>query len=205
MSGLTELPAAAPRRPLAHPVVRDLAVVLVWFVALGVLAAVIWWQVTPLADYTRTATSAEMGEEQLGRQVSADGWYLTIGAFGGLLSGIALLSLRWRDPLLMVASVTVGSLLCAWVMLRVGLWLGPPDPKTVLPHVAVGTKVPLQLKPGASGVVYVWPITALLGAIGVIWGTEQHQRALSSPESSTPGSAADAQPATDEPSDHLAQ
>ena len=33
-------------------------------------------------------------------------------------------------------------------------------------------KVPLQLKTHTSGVVYVWPITALLGAIGVIWGTD---------------------------------
>ncbi|RNM15975.1 hypothetical protein EFL26_07405 [Nocardioides pocheonensis] len=196
-------PTAAPRRLLSHPVARDLAVVLVWFVALGVLAAVVWWQVTPLADYTRTATNAEMGEEQLGQQVAADGWYLTLGAVGGLLSGVALLSMRWRDPLLMVAAVTVGSLLGAWVMLRVGLWLGPADPKSVLPHAAVGARVPMQLKPGASGVVYVWPITALLGAIGVIWGTEQHRTGSSEPAAvDGTGSGADA---ADEPSGHVAQ
>lgn len=203
MSGLTVPPVAAHRRLLSHPVARDLAVVLVWFVALGVLAAVVWWQLTPLADYTRTATNAEMGEEQLGQQVAADGWYLTIGAVCGLLSGVALLSLRWRDPLLMVAAVTVGSLLGAWVMLRVGLWLGPADPKSVLPHAAVGAKVPMQLKPGASGVVYVWPITALLGAIGVIWGTE-HRRADDPAPAAADGGGTDTD-ATDEPSGHLAQ
>ena len=203
MSGLTSPAAAAPRRLLTHPVARDLAVVLVWFVALGALAALVWWQVTPLAHYTRTATNAEMGEEQLGQQVAADGWYLVIGAVCGLLSGVALLSLRWRDPLLMVAAVTVGSLLGAWVMLRVGLWLGPADPKSVLPHAAVGAKVPLQLKPGASGVVYVWPITALLGAIGVIWGTEHHPAEASAP-AAVDGAGTDAG-AADEPFGHVAQ
>jgi hypothetical protein len=167
MPGLTE-----------RPVVRDVGVVLAWFVVLGVLSAVLWWQLTPLAEYTRTATSAEMGEEQLARQVSADGWYVTIAAVGGLFSGIGLLSLRRRDPVVMVVLVTLGGLLCAWVMLRVGLWLGPADPNSVLRHVAVGGKVPVQLKPKASGVVYVWPITALLGAIGVIWGSDDRRPAV---------------------------
>ena len=160
-----------------RPVVRDAAVVVGWFVVLGVLAAVLWWQLTPLAEYTRTSTSAEMGEEQLARQVSADGWYSTIAAVGGLLSGIGLLSLRRRDPLVMVAFVAIGGLVCAWVMLRVGLWLGPADPNSVLRHTPVGGKVPMQLQPKASGVVYIWPITALLGAIGVIWGTEDRRPA----------------------------
>jgi CHASE2 domain-containing sensor protein len=181
MPGLTGVPADSALRRLAdRPVARDLAVVLVWFVALGVLAAVLWWQLTPLAEYTRTATSAQMDEEQLGREVSADGWYVTIAAVGGLLSGVGLLSLRRRDPLAMVVLVALGGLLCGWVMLRVGLWLGPADPAAVLRHAAVGAKVPLQLEPKASGVIYVWPITALLGAVAVIWGIEDRSRSADS-------------------------
>lgn len=157
-----------------QPLVRDAGFVLAWFVVLGVVGALVWWQLTPLAEFTRTASNAEMGEEQLGRQVSADGWYFTVAAVGGLLSGIALLSLRRRDPVTTVVLVTLGALLAGWVMLRVGLWLGPPDPKSVLPGVAVGAKVPLQLEPHAHGVLYVWPVAALLGAIGVIWGTSEH-------------------------------
>lgn len=156
---------------------RDAAIVVGWFVALGVLAAVVWWQLTPLAEYTRTATNAQMDEEQLGVQVSADGWYLTIAAVAGLLSGVALPSLRRRDPVAMVVLLTLGSLLGGWLMMRVGLWLGPADPKTVLPHVSVGSKVPLRLEPHAHGVIYAWPIAALLGAVGVIWGTEDRGEA----------------------------
>jgi hypothetical protein len=155
-----------------HPLVRDAAFVLAWFLVLAVVAAVVWWQVTPLAEYTRTADNAQMDEQELGRQVAADGWYVVIAAVGGLLSGVMLLSLRRRDPVATVVLVVLGSLLCGWVMLRLGLWLGPADPKSVLPHAAVGSKVPLQLEPKATGVVYAWPIMALVGAIGVIWGTD---------------------------------
>jgi CHASE2 domain-containing sensor protein len=160
------------RRLLGRPLVRDLLVVVGWFVLVGVVGAVLWWQLTPLAEYTRTAATAQMDEEQLGRQVSADGWYFVIAAVGGVLSGIVLLSWRRRDPVTMVVLVTLGALLAAWLMLRIGLWLGPANPNDVLPHVAVGAQVPLQLRTHASGVVFVWPVTALLGAIGVIWGTD---------------------------------
>ena len=152
-----------------HPLLRDAGIVAGWFVVLGIVGALVWWQVTPLAEYTRTATNAEMGEEQLAVQVSADGWYFVIAAVGGLVSGVVLLAWRRRDPVAMVLLVTLGALLAAWVMLEVGLWLGPDDPRSALRHVAVGAKVPLQLKPHAHGVVTVWPIATLLGALGVIW------------------------------------
>jgi hypothetical protein len=172
--------SGAPDQPVLHrPLVRDAGVVLAWFVVLGVIAAVVWWQLTPLAEYTRTADNASMDEEQLGVQVSADGWYITIAAAGGLLSGVALLALRRRDPLVMVVLVSLGALLCGWVMLQVGLWLGPPDPKSALHDAAVGTKVPLQLEPHARGVLLVWPMTALVGAIGVIWGTDERPAKVS--------------------------
>jgi hypothetical protein len=170
MPGLSGAVGSALRRPLA----RDAAVVLGWFAVLGLIGAVIWWQVTPLAEYTRTADNAEMGEEQLGVQVAADGWFFVIATVGGLLSGITLLATRRRDPVAMVLLVTLGGGLATWLMLQVGLWLGPSDPKAVLSGVAVGAKVPLQLKPQASAVYFVWPIAALLGAIGVIWGLDSY-------------------------------
>jgi hypothetical protein len=179
-----------PRSALRHPLLRDAAIVLAWFAVVGMIGALLWWQLTPLAEFTRTDTTAQMNEAELGRQVATDGWYVAIAAVGGLLSGIALLGLRRRDPLAMVVLVAVGGLLAAWLMVRIGLWLGPADPKTVLRDVAVGDKVPLQLKPHAGDVrfnlgtgrdylvpvvAFVWPIAALVGAIGVIWGLDEHR------------------------------
>jgi hypothetical protein len=170
MPGLSEEVRAFLRRPL----VRDAGFVLAWFVVLGLVGAVVWWQITPLAEYTRTADNAQMGEDQLGVQVATDGWFFVIAVVGGLLSGLTLLSLRRRDPVAMVLLVTLGGGLATWLMLRAGLWLGPADPKDALRAAAVGDKVPIQLKPQASAVYFVWPIAALLGAVGVIWGLDSY-------------------------------
>jgi hypothetical protein len=181
------IPASAPQTDgsrlslLRHPLVRDVAVVLGWFVVAAVLGALLWWQITPLAEYTRTATNAEMGEDQLGRQVSADGWFFVIGGVGGLLSGVALSFLRRRDPVATVVLVTLGGLLATWLMLRLGLWLGPANPKDVLTDVPVGHKVPLQLKTSADGVLFAWPLGALLGAIAVLWSSDERHRVETDP------------------------
>ena len=193
MRGLTREQAPSTAALLRHPLVRDAAVVLAWFVVAAVIGAVLWWQLTPLAEFTRTTTNAEMGEDQLGRQVNADGWYFAIAAAGGLVSGVALLLLRRRDPVAMVVLVALGSLLAAWLMLRLGLWLGPAAPKDVLPHVAVGHKVPLQLKTSASGVRFVWPLAALIGAAVVLWGSDARRdygpaRVEANPGPGTPSS-----------------
>ncbi|HEX7716177.1 MAG TPA: hypothetical protein VF416_02735 [Marmoricola sp.] len=163
-------------QPAYLPLLRDAGVVLAWFVVAGAVAALVWWQVTPLAEYTRTATAGQLSEEQLGREVAADGWYVVIAAVGGLLSGVALAGLRRRDPLATVLLVAVGAFLASWVMIQVGLWVGPPDPGKALAHAATGAKVPMQLKTQATGAFLVWPITALLGAVGVLWGIDEHRR-----------------------------
>jgi hypothetical protein len=175
MRGLSTEVEPPRNRSWSHPLLRDVALVVAWFVVAGVVGAFLWWQLTPLAEYTRTSASAQMGEDQLGRQVAADGWFFVIGAVGGLVSGVALLVLRRRDPVAMVVLVTLGAFLASWLMLRIGLWLGPANPKDALPDVAVGDKVPLQLRTGADGVVFSWPLAALLAAVGVLWGSDDRR------------------------------
>jgi len=176
MRGLTEAPEERPTL-LGRPLARDVAVVVAWFAVAAIVGAVVWWQVTPLAEFTRTSTNAQMDESQLGTQVAADGWFFVIGIVGGLVSGITLLLLLRRDPVAAVVLVTLGALLATWLMLRLGLWLGPANPKDVLAHVPVGHKVPVQLKTSATGVDFAWPLGVLLGAIGVLWGSEDRRRA----------------------------
>ena len=45
--------------------------------------------VTP-AEFTKLAQGGSMGEDELGRQFGADGWYVVIGAGAGLLLGLLL-------------------------------------------------------------------------------------------------------------------
>ena len=151
----------------------EIVLALVVSVVLAVIAALVWWKVTPLAAYTRTASNGSMDEQQLAKQIDADGWFFVVTAVGGLAWGVGMSLWRRRDPILTVVLIALGGLLAAFVTTRLGLWLGPPDPGTVLATAKEGARVPLQLEYGAKGLLAIWPIAGLLGAIGVLWGTER--------------------------------
>lgn len=161
------------------PAVRDglttLSVVVAWFAVAALVGALIWWKVTPLAEYTRTADNASMDEEQLSKQFGADGWFFVIAAAGGLLSGLVLTWVRRRSPILVVLLLVAGGALATFLMVEVGRLLGPSDPSTVLASAPVGGKVPLQLEVDAHGVWFVWSIAALIGGIIVLWITEARE------------------------------
>ena len=167
-----------------RPAVDDAAIVLGWFALLGLVGAVVWDRVTPLAAFTRTADNGTMGEEELARQFATNGWFFVIAAVAGLVSGLVLLLWRHRRPLLMVVLVALGGGLATLVMQQVGLHLGPADPSSVLPTVAVGTQVPMRLEPDAHGVYFVWSVAALIGAVIALWGSESRATARSRDEMS---------------------
>ncbi len=172
MSYQPSRPDPAPR-PEPAELVRlgaiDLGVAATWFLLAGLIGALIWWQVTPLAEYTRTSNNGILDEQQLGKQFATDGWFFTIAIAGGLLSGVALALWRHRDPILTVGLLAIGGVFATFVMMKTGLLLGPADPGTVLKTVAVGAKVPLQLKTSAGTVWIAWSMGAMFGALGVLW------------------------------------
>ncbi|HET6153094.1 MAG TPA: hypothetical protein VFE15_09060 [Marmoricola sp.] len=166
-------PADGPRKTADRlALLTDLSVVVAWFAVAAVIAAVIWVQVTPLPEFTRTADNGTMGEDQLVKQFATNGWFLVIAAVGGLASGFALLLVRRRRPIAMVLLVAAGGALATIIMLQVGLALGPDSPSTTLAKVKVGGTVPVQLKPDVHAVYLVWSITALVGAVLALWGRE---------------------------------
>jgi hypothetical protein len=122
-----------------------------------------------LAAYTRTADNGLLDEQQLGKQFASDGWFFTVAVGAGLLSGIVLMLWRRRDPILTVVLLAVGGVFATAVMMQTGLLLGPADPRGVLKTVAVGAKVPLQLRTTAGTVWIAWSMGAMFGALGVLW------------------------------------
>lgn len=146
----------------------DAVLVLGTFAVLGVLGAFVWKAVVHLPSFVRTAQGGAMGQIQLARIVDIDGWFFTVGAAAGLLAGMAFMLTRPRRPVLVVVLLAAGGALASWLMLRVGLAVGPPNPDAVLAHAAVGTRAPVRLQPHASGVEFAWPGAALLGALLVL-------------------------------------
>jgi len=159
----------ARSRPELRAVAFDAVVVAVWFAVAGLVGAVVWWQVTTLPKLTRTGDSASQAPNQLVGQVSIDGWFFVVAAVGGLVSGIVLLWWRRRDPLLMVIFLALGGGLAAWLMVHAGLALGPEPELAALRDLEEGAQVAMQLKLHAAGMVWIWPIAAVLGALLQLW------------------------------------
>jgi hypothetical protein len=146
----------------------DLAIVLAAFAALGVLGAVLWNQLVDPPRFTVTDQGGSMGELQLTRYVGIDGWFGVIALVFGIAAGVGLLLLRSDEPVEMVVLVVLGGAFASFLMLKVGLALGPGDPRDALRHAVAGADIPVQLKPQAKGVELAWPIGAALGALAIL-------------------------------------
>ncbi|GAB3657806.1 hypothetical protein GCM10027596_13400 [Nocardioides korecus] len=173
--------------------VGDLLVVLVWFVVLGVVAGVLWWALTPLPEATRVGNAASLDPEQLTGEVAIDGWFAVVATPLGLLSGIALLAWRRRDPLLMVVLTVAGAALASLLMVVLGRVLGPGDVVTALRALPDGGKASVPLKLHAQGVTLLLPAAAALGALVQLWvlRRDEHTEERHGPERPGESGAAD--------------
>ena len=161
-------PPSDDRSTLAAGAV-DALVVAIWFAVAGLVGAVVWWQVTTLPKVTKVGDAATLAPEELIKQVGIDGWFFVIAAVGGLISGVALLIWRWRDPFLMVVLVALGGGLASWLMIHVGLTLGPGEEVVALRGLKEGAQVPMQLKLHAPGIAWIWSVFAVFGAVVYLW------------------------------------
>jgi hypothetical protein len=149
---------------------RDVAVVIGAFLVLGVLSGVLWWLVVPPAQFTRLRSGGSMSEVELGKQFSADGFYVVIAAVVGVVTGLALAWWRSRDPLLTSVLLVLGSALAAALMAVTGHLLGPGPTRAALAAAKVGAKIPERLDVDTAVVYLTWPVAVLLGASVVLLG-----------------------------------
>ena len=163
---------SSPRR-----VVVELALVLVGFAVVGVVAGYVWerlWSPTMgvAIDHQWTAGDAIA----LQHEFSGTGWYVIVASVAGLVAGVVVALLVSRVPLLTLAAVVVGSALAAWLMLVVGTALGPPDQDTVAATAADGTRIPMALSVTGHSAWTSLPAAALIGLIVVFIGLAPRHR-----------------------------
>lgn len=157
-----------PRRTLPIAPVIDLVASAMVFAALAVAGAFVWRAMSDLPVFTRSAQGALMDQVQLAKTIGIDGWFFTIGALGGLVGGAVLMLVRRSRPILMVVLLAAAGALASWLMVQVGLHLGPDNPDAVLRSAAQGTHVPVQLRTMAHSVEFAWPLGGLLGGLLVL-------------------------------------
>jgi len=131
-------------------------------IALGALMGLIWWWVAPTEEW-KVVKGGALAPSEIGFNAwfAADGWFLVLGAFAGIL--LTLISWRRgrRNPVALVVGVIAGGALLALTAWSLGGILGPPDPKTVAETAELGTTVEGALGLRALGVMCAPLLTAL--------------------------------------------
>jgi len=89
--------------------------------------------------------------------------FLVIAAVGGLVCSVVCTALFRLRGLVLLASVLAGALLASWLTERTGTALGPPPLSEQAAGAQVGEVLTFPLQIGATGVLLVWPIAAVIG------------------------------------------
>lgn len=168
--------SAATRR-----LVSDVSVVLALFLAVGVLSGAIWPQLVDPVTVTKGELGLTTSEAALAERFDNDGWYSVLAAGCGLVLGLVLSAWRRADEVVTLLGVVAGASLAAWLSAHVGTLVGPDDPHQVLATAPVGATAPGMVSVSSTAAYFVWPISAVIGAMVVLWSPPD-QRLLSGAE-----------------------
>lgn len=123
-----------------RPALAQLALAVLVLAGIGVVSGFVWeWLWTaPVGEVVDHVWVAQ-DEANLRRQFSGTGWYAVVAGVAGLLGGAVVALFVDRFPLVTLLGVVLGSALGAFLMLRVGVALGPDDPTRGALGVSGGT------------------------------------------------------------------
>lgn len=149
---------------------RDVALVLVTFAAVGALAGVLWelWWTPPSGVVVDHAWVPD--DQGLRELFTGTGQYVVVALLSGLVAGAACAWFVDRVALLTLVTVAAGSVLAAWLMLQVGTALAPPDPALAARTADDGQALPGALEVSGAGALASLPAGALTGLVLVFVG-----------------------------------
>lgn len=154
-------PAPPRTRPVKSP--RWLGILVVVWLAVGVLAGVFWQAIVPLPSYDVNVDGfAATSERGLADYIAGDAWFVVIGLVLGVASGV--ISWRWFAglgwpvvPLAMAGSLAMGAVcwLVGWL-----LGPGPFEPRLAAAHP--GDVLSIELTVRGPAALLAWPFGAAL-------------------------------------------
>ena len=160
-------------------VATQFSLVLLAMASAGAVAGVLWqWWWTPPSGYVVEHQWYPDGAG-LRDDFAGAGLYVAVGAVTGLVVASLVAILLDRSELVALVAVVVGSVLAGWVMYRVGLALGPPDPARAAATAADGTTLPGKLTVAGRSPFLAFPIGSALGLLLVFFGLTRRDRPLS--------------------------
>ena len=142
---------------------QALAVVLVALGAGGV-AGVVWEHLwTPPVGQVQQGRWGLVSEAGLRADFAGVGLYVVVAVVAGLVTGVLSGLVLDRAELVTLAVLTLSAVAAGWVMWKVGVHRGPPDPRPLAAGLADGTKLPGDLRLHDRVPFVSFPLGAVLG------------------------------------------
>ena len=164
------------RAPWLLPALGRLLLVVAVFAVAGAVAGVLWeWIWTP-TDGVVIKHELLLDGDGLRCDFSGTALYVMVAAFTGLLVSVLVCVLSDRYELVTLLGMAIGSVLAAWLMLRVGYALGPPDPAPLAKAAEDYTRIPDELHVAGTSPFTAFPGGAMVGLIVVFIGLSRRSR-----------------------------
>jgi hypothetical protein len=153
--------AEKPHSSLIRPLVLVVAV-LVAYAVVGVVAGIVWERVwTPPSEIVQQHKPYYVDYGSLRRVFSGTGLYVLVGGAASAVVSLAVSLLTRRRELFTLVAVVLGSTIAALLMWKVGVRLGPADPKAAAATAADNTLLPGNLAVSGRSPYLIWPMTSL--------------------------------------------
>lgn len=140
-------PSPTERPRWVAPAVQS-AVILALFAAAGAAGGRVWWLLwspPPTGVVYEGRWVPQPAAEGLGAEFAGTGWYVVIAVAAGLVLGLVCGLLLDRNEIVTLVAVAAGSVVAAWLMMRVGVSFSPPDPQVLAETAKEGAELPGQL------------------------------------------------------------
>jgi hypothetical protein len=169
-------PVAEPAKESSRswPSPLQIGLALLTCVVAGAVVGVAWELLTPLPRFQVAGDRLLLpGEGET--EVAADGWFAVCAGVAGAVSAVAVF-VRVREARIdALVGLTLGGLLAAVIAWRVGVALGPDSVRAGAAGLADGESFSGPLELSALGVLFTWPLTAVIIYFALAAGLDSHR------------------------------
>jgi hypothetical protein len=155
-------PVAEPAPARSRPSALQIGLLLLGCLVAGAVTGLVWEMVTPLPQFQVVGgrvLSSGLEEESA---IAADGWFAICAAVAGIVSAVAVFARVRAARISALAGLTLGGLLASVVAWRVGVALGPDSVRAAAAGLKDGESFSGPLRLSALGVIFAWPLTAVI-------------------------------------------
>jgi DivIVA domain-containing protein len=165
-------PVAEPAEGSARPSAAAIGLALLGCLVAGAVTGFVWEMLTPLPQFQVVDGRVLSSEFDVESAIAADGWFVICAAVAGIVSAVVVFAVVRAARISALVGLTLGGLLASVLAWRVGMALGPDSVRAAAAGLKDGETISGPLRLSALGVIFAWPLTAVIGYFALAAGLD---------------------------------